>query len=163
MATYTAVHVVISLIGIASGLVVLAGFLTGRRFDTWTQIFLASTVATSLTGFGFPVDRVLPSHIVGGLSLAALAVAIYSRYARRMAGGWRTAYVLTAMLSLYFNVFVGVVQAFIRIPALHALAPTQSEGPFALAQFAVLIAFLALAIVALRKFKAGTPNPHAVA
>ena len=153
MSTYTAVHVVISLIGIASGLVVLAGFLTGQRLDTWTQIFLASTVATSLTGFGFPVDRVLPSHIVGGLSLVALAVAIYARYARHLEGGWRTAYVLTAMLSLYFNVFVLIVQSFIRIPALHALAPTQSEGPFALGQFAVLIVFLALTIVALRKFK----------
>jgi len=81
-----------------------------------------------------------------------------------MAGGWRTTYVLTAMLSLYFNVFVAVVQSFIRIPALHALAPTQSEGPFALTQFAVLIAFLALSIVALRKFKAGTATGrHAVA
>ena len=155
MSTYTAVHVVISLIGIGSGLVVLAGFLTGRSLEAWTRVFLASTVATSLTGFGFPVDRVLPSHIVGGLSLVALGVAIYARYARHMAAGWRTAYVLTAMLSLYLNVFVGVVQSFIRIPPLHALAPTQSEGPFALAQFVVLIAFLALTIVALRKFKAG--------
>jgi hypothetical protein len=153
--TYTAIHVAISLIGIGSGLVVLAGFLTGRRFDAWTKLFLAFTVATNLTGFGFSADRVLPSHIVGGLSLVALVVAIYARYARQMAGGWRTAYVLTAMLSLYLNVFVFVVQAFRRVPALNALAPTQSEGPFALAQFAVLTGFLAITIVALRKFKTG--------
>jgi len=155
MSIYTAVHVVISLIGVGAGLVVLAGLLTGRRFDTWTKMFLAATVATNVTGFGFPVDRVLPSHIVGGLSLIALAVAIYARYAQQMARGWRTAYVLTAMLSLYLNVFVLVVQAFRRVSALNALAPTQSEGPFALAQFAVLIGFLAITIVALRKFKTG--------
>jgi len=164
MATYTAFHVVISLIGIGSGLVVAAGLIAGRRFDGWTHLFLASTVATSVTGFGFPVDRVLPSHIVGAASLVALAVAIIARYRRHLAGGWRTAYVLAAMVSLYFNVFVAVVQSFIRIPALHALAPTQSETPFAVAQLSVLIVFLALSIVALRKFKAGvaTATPTSV-
>src|SRR3954469_22311054 len=133
MSTYTAIHVVISLIGIASGVVVVGGFLTARRLDSLTAIFLATTVLTSVTGFGFPVDHVLPSHIVGAASLVALAVAVHARYARQMGQGWRTAYVLTAMLSLYFNVFVAVVQAFRRVPCLEALAPTQSEPPFAAA------------------------------
>ena len=138
MTTYTVLHVVISLVGIGSGLVVLFGLLTGRRLDKWTVVFLASTVATSATGFGFPVDRVLPSHIVGAISLVVLAVAIFARYGRHMAGRWRVVYVLLAVLSLYLNVFVGVVQAFLRVPTLRAMAPTQSEPPFALTQLAVV-------------------------
>jgi hypothetical protein len=163
MSTYTAIHVAISLIGIASGLAVVGGFLTARRLDRLTAIFLATTVLTGVTGFGFPVDRVLPSHIVGAASLVALAVAIYARYARHMAQGWRTTYVLTAILSLYFNVFVAVVQAFRRVPFLEAMAPTQSEPPFAAAHIAVLIVFLALAIVALRTFKARAEPSRAAA
>ena len=148
MTTYTVLHVIISLVGIGSGLVVLLGLLTGQRLETWTVVFLASTVATSATGFGFPVDRMLPSHIVGAISLVVLAVAIFARYGRRMAGRWRVVYVLLAVLALYFNVFVGVVQAFLRIPALRVLAPTQSEPPFALTQLAVLVVFIGLSIAA---------------
>jgi hypothetical protein len=153
MTTYTVVHVVISLVGMGSGLVVLIGLLTGRRFDSWTALFLASTVATSATGFGFPVDRVLPSHIVGGLSLVVLSVAILARYARQLAGRWRAVYVIGAVLSLYLNVFVGIVQAFLRIPVLRTMAPTQSEPPFVLTQLATLGLFIALSIVAVLRFR----------
>jgi hypothetical protein len=153
LATYTAVHVVISLLGIASGLVVAAGLLRSRRLELATQVFLSTTVLTSVTGFGFPFDHLLPSHIVGALSLAVLAVAIFARYGRRLAGAWRPAYVVTAMLALYFNVFVLVVQSFMKVPALHALAPTQSEPPFGIAQLAVLVLFIVATVMAVRAFK----------
>src|SRR5262245_37021900 len=101
MDTYTLIHVVLSLVGIVAGFVVFAGLLTSKRLDAWTAIFLSTTVATSATGFGFPVDRILPSHIVGAISLVVLAVAIFARYARRLGGPWRAAYVISAMTSLY--------------------------------------------------------------
>jgi hypothetical protein len=151
--TFTLAHVVISLIGIASGLVVSLGMLTGKRMDGWTALFLASTVATSGTGFGFPFDHVLPSHIVGGISLVVLAVAGYARYGARLAGGWRAVYVISAIVALYLNVFVLVVQLFRRVPALTALAPTQSEPPFAIAQGAVLVLFIALGVPATKRFR----------
>lgn len=151
--TFTLVHVVISLIGIASGLVVLLGMLAGKRMDVWTALFLASTGATSVTGFGFPFDHLLPSHIVGGISLVVLAVAAYARYGARLAGGWRTAYVIAAVMALYLNVFVLVVQLFRRVPALTALAPTQSEPPFASAQGIVLVLFIALGVLAAKRFR----------
>src|SRR5215207_4585675 len=124
--TFTLIHVVISLVGIGSGFVVVYGLLTGRRLRGWTALFLATTVATSVTGFGFPAERLLPAHKVGVVSLAVLALAILARYAFRMAGAWRWIYVVGAVVSLYLNVFVGVVQAFQKVPALKALAPTQS-------------------------------------
>src|SRR5262245_22575150 len=127
MDTYTLVHVVISLIGIATGFVVLAGLLKNQRLDGWTAVFLVTTAATGLTGFGFPFVRLLPSHIVGAISLVVLAIAIVARYRHRMARGWRATYVVTAVMALYFNVFVLVVQSFQKVPALAALAPTQSE------------------------------------
>jgi hypothetical protein len=152
MATYTLIHVVISLIGIGSGVVVVFGLLASRRLDGWTMLFLVSTVATSATGFGFPFDHVLPSHVVGILSLVVLALAIVARYARHLAGAWRWIYVVSAVVALYFNVFVFVVQAFLKVPALNALAPTQSEPPFLLAQLVVLLLFAAVGFVAVRRF-----------
>ena len=116
MNVFTLVHVVISLLAIATGLVVVFGLLTGKPFDRWTAVFLATTVATSVTGFGFPADRVLPSHIVGGISLVLLAAAIYARYARHLSGIWRSVYAVGAVSSLYLNLFVLVVQAFLRVP-----------------------------------------------
>jgi hypothetical protein len=151
--TFTLVHVVISLIGIGSGLVVLLGMLTGERMDRWTALFLASTVATSVTGFGFPFDHLLPSHIVGCISLAVLAVAAYARYGARLDGGWRTVYVIGAVVALYLNVFVLIVQLFRRVPALTALAPTQSEPPFAIAQGIVLVLFIGLGVLAAKRFR----------
>jgi hypothetical protein len=150
---YTLLHVAISLVGIVTGFLVLSGMLAGRRTDGWTPIFLWTTVATSVTGFGFPVDRLLPSHIVGILSLIVLAMAFYAKNARRLAGPWRSIYAVTALVALYFNVFVLVVQLFQRVPPLHALAPTGSEPPFGIAQGLVLVAFVAVGILAVKRFR----------
>jgi hypothetical protein len=153
MTTYTLVHVAISLVGIFSGIIVMFGLLSAKRLDGWTALFLATTVATSLTGFGFPFVKLLPSHIVGVISLVALAIAILARYARHLAGAWRATYVITAMIALYLNVFVLVVQSFLKIPALHAMAPTGSEPPFVVAQVTVLVLFIVLTALAVKKFR----------
>jgi len=152
-ATYTLVHVILSLVGIASGFVVLYGLLTAKRLDGWTGLFLATTVATSATGFGFPFDHLLPSHKVGILSLTVLVVTILARYVFRLAGAWGRVYVIGVAIALYLNVFVAVVQAFEKVPALKVMAPTQSEPPFLLAQLVVLVLFIGLAVVAARKFR----------
>ena len=154
LATYTLVHVLISLVGIASGFVVLFGLVTAKRLEGWTALFLATTVATSVTGYGFPFEHLLPSHIVGAISLVVLAVAIAARYGFGMRGVWRHVYVVTATLALYLNVFVGVVQSFLKIPALRALAPKQTEPPFVISQGVVLLLFVVLAIVAAVRFRA---------
>ena len=158
--TFTLVHVVISLIGIGSGVVVMFGMLTGKRLNGWTALFLSSTVATSLTGFGFPFDKLLPSHIVGVISLVVLAVASYARYGGHLVGGWRSAYVIGAVIAFYLNVFVLIVQLFRRVPMLTALAPTQSEPPFAIAQLVVLVLFIALGVLATKRFRAATTGAN---
>lgn len=146
------VHVIISLVGIAAGFVVAYGMWTNARMDGWTHVFLATTVATCVTGFPLPADHLLPSHVVGVITLVALAVAIQARYRRRLAGPWRRTYVVAALVALYFNVFVGVVQAFLKIPALHALAPTQAEWPFLVAQIGVVALFVGLGRGAVARF-----------
>jgi len=151
-ATYTLLHVLLSLAGIGSGLVVLSGFLTGRLVDRWTAIFLATTALTSITGFGFPFDHLLPSHIVAIMSLVALAFAIPARYRFHLAGAWRWVYVISSAVALYFNVFVLVVQSFEKVPALKALAPTQKEPPFVVAQLLVLLIFATLTVLATVRF-----------
>jgi hypothetical protein len=148
MTPYTFMHVVISLVGIGSGIVVMVGLLTGRRLDGWTALFLLTTAATSLTGFGLPFDHLLPSHIVGIISLVALAVAAAARYVFHLPGSWQWVYVAGVVISLYFNVFVLIVQLFQKVPALHAMAPTQAEPPFAIVQAAVLVLFVGLGIMA---------------
>jgi hypothetical protein len=148
MAIFTSVHVVLSLIGIVSGLVVLGGFLVGSWKNAWNLVFLTTTALTCATGFGFPFERLLPSHIVGALSLVVLAVATFALYGRHLAGGWKRTYVVSAVVALYFNVFVLVVQSSLKIPALHVLAPTQSEPPFAIAQLGVLVFFAAAGVTA---------------
>jgi hypothetical protein len=153
MTPFTIIHVILSLVGIITGFVVLAGLLTAKRLDSWTIVFLASTLATSLTGFGFPFERLLPSHIVGAISIVVLAAGIYARYVGLMAGKWRPIYVITAVAALYLNVFVLVVQLFLNVPALNALAPTQSEPPFAVAQSMVLVVFAALGVAAVKRFR----------
>ena len=150
---FTFVHVLISLAGIFTGFIVLLGLLSGKRLDSWTALFLTTTVATSVTGFFFPVDHFMPSHAVGIISLVVLGMAIYARYTRRLAGGWRNAYVVSAMIALYSNVFVGIVQAFLKVPALKALAPMQSEPPFKLTQLTVLLLFVGLAVAAAIRFR----------
>jgi hypothetical protein len=152
--TFTAVHVALSLVGIGSGLVVLFGLIAGKRLRGWTALFLATTVATSVTGFGFPFDRLLPSHKVGILSLVVLAVSIVALSPLRLAGAWRRVYVFCAVLALYLNVFVLVVQLFLKVPALKAIAPTQKEPPFVIAQLAVLALFGFLAVLAATRFRA---------
>src|SRR6266511_3258979 len=159
--TFTFVHVLLSLVGIGSGFIVLFGLLTGKRFDGWTALFLASTVATSVTGFGFPFDHLLPSHKVGIVSLVVLAVAIPARYAFHLAGAWRWIYVICAVVALYLNVLVLIVQAFQKVPALNAMAPTQSAPPFVLTQLVVMALFVVLAIVAAKRFH--TEPVHTVA
>lgn len=152
LADFTAVHVVISLIGIATGLVVLFGMFGSHRLKNWTALFLLTTVLTSITGFLFPFGKFLPSHAFGILSLILLAITIPALYHFRLAGKWRWIYVSGAVIALYLNVFVLVVQAFLKVPAVHALAPTQTEPPFAIAQGLLLVAFIVMGIAAVRKF-----------
>jgi hypothetical protein len=152
MSTFTLVHVALSLVGIVSGFIVAAGMLESRRLDGWTLVFLATTVATSVTGFGFTRESVLPSHVVGVVSLLILALAICALYVFALRGAWRWIYVVSAIAALYFNVFVLIVQAFQKLPVLHALAPTQSDPPFAIAQGVALLALVALGGIAVRRF-----------
>lgn len=153
LATFTLVHVLISLIGIGSGLITAYGLLAAKPLDGWTATFLATTVLTSLTGFLFPVEHLLPSHIVGIISLVVLALAIFARYGRHLTGSWRWIYVVTALIALYLNCFVAVVQSFMKVPALKALAPTQKEPPFLIAQIALLVLFIVLGIFAVKNFR----------
>jgi hypothetical protein len=149
---YTIIHTLISLVGIFTGFVVLFGLLAGKRLDGWTKWFLITTVLTSATGFGFPLHHFGAPHVVGIISLIVLAVAIYARYPRHLAGSWRWIYIVSALIALYLNVFVGVVQAFQKLPALQAFAPAQTEPPFQLAQLVVLALFILLTIVATIRF-----------
>jgi hypothetical protein len=154
LSTFTLVHVLISLVGIVSGLLVVYGLIKGKRFDGGTAIFLATTVLTSLTGFLFPFTHLLPSHIVGIISLLVLAVAIVARYPLHLAGSGRWIYVVSAVVALYLNVFVLVVQSFLKIPPVHALAPTQKEPPFLVVQLIVMAIFIVLGVFAVKGFRA---------
>jgi hypothetical protein len=150
---FTLFHVAVSLIGILSGLVVAYGLVKDRPMPGLTAIFLFTTVATSVTGFFFPRDHILPSHILGIISLVILAAALYGLYGAKLRGAWRGIYVGGALTALYFNVFVLIIQSFQKIPALNALAPTQSSEPaFAGAQGLALILFVAIGIVSFRRF-----------
>jgi hypothetical protein len=149
------VHVIISLIGIASGFAVLSGLLGSNRMAGMTALFLLTTILTSATGFLFPFEQLLPSHMVGILSLVLLAIACLALYAMKLSGAWRWIYVVTALASLYFNVFVLVIQGFLKIPALTALAPgNPPAGPvFAVVQGVVLVFFVLVIIGAVRRFR----------
>lgn len=150
LTAFTIFHVLLSLIGIGAGLVVLYGLLSSKPLDGWVNTFLATTVATSVTGFLFPFHGFLPSHAVGIVSLIVLALAVLARYRFQVAGAWRRTYVISSVVALYLNVFVLVVQLFRRIPALEALAPTQSEPPFQVAQLGVLLLFVCLGYLTAR-------------
>ena len=152
--TFTLIHVLISLAGIASGIVVMYGFLTNQRLDSWTAVFLFTTVLTSLTGFLFPFKAVTPAIKLGIISVAVLAVAIVTRYVLHLA--WRKTYVIAACAALYFNIFVLVVQSFEKLPSLKAIAPTQKEPPFAIAQITVLLLFVVLTTFAVKRFRTAT-------
>src|SRR5258707_4026381 len=151
--TYTLIHVIISLIGIGSGLVVVFGLLGSKRLDGWTALFLVTTVATSVTGFFFPFHKFTPAIGVGIISLVLLALAILARYVFHLAGGWRRTYVITAVIALYFNVFVLIVQSFEKSPVLRKLVATQSEPPFLIAQVVVLVLFVVIGIRAAKGFR----------
>ncbi len=150
--TLLTIHVVLSLIGILSGLVAFYALLMEREFGGWTVLFLATTILTSVTGFPLPPFGFDPPRAVGVLSLILLAVAVAALYVFKLRGAWRWIYVITAMAALYLNVFVGIIQAFLKIPSLHALAPTQSEPPFLVTQLVVLVIFLVLGILAVIRF-----------
>ena len=154
---YTIIHTLISLVAIFSGLVVVLGLLGGKRLDGWTKWFLITAVATTVTGFFFPFHGFTPAIGLGIISLPFLALTIFARYPKHLAGSWRWIYVIGAVICLYFNLFVAVVQAFEKIPALHALAPTQSEPPFKLTQLVLLLVSALLAIVAAIRFH---PEPR---
>jgi hypothetical protein len=147
------VHVVVSLIGIATGLVVVYGLISGKPHGGWTAAFLVTTILTSLTGFPLPATQLLPSHIFGIISMVLLAVAVAALYVYRLAGAWRWIYVVTAMSALYLNVFVGVVQSFQKLAFLKPLAPTQSEAPFLIVQALVLALFVVLGVLAAKRFR----------
>lgn len=151
-ATYTAIHVLISLIAIGSGVLVMYGLFKSEQMGGGTAIFFVTTALTSITGFAFPFHGITPAIILGIISLAVLALVIPARYMFHFAGPWRAIYVVGACVALYFNVFVLVVQSFEKVPALHALAPTQKEPPFAIAQGTVLIIFTVLTIFATMRF-----------
>jgi hypothetical protein len=157
---FTLFHVVLSLVGIGSGLVVLYGLLSAKSLDGWTKIFLITTIATSVTGFLFPFHQFLPSHGVGILSLLILTVAVLARYRFRLEGGWRRAYSVTSVIALYFNVFVLIVQLFMKVPFLNALAPTQTETPFKIAQAIALLVFVTAGSLAVKRFRAEPPRAY---
>ena len=156
LTTFTLVHVLISLVGIASGLIVMERFVRNRALGLSNTIFLVTTIATSVTGFLFPFNGFTPALALGVISLVILAAALFALCAGNLIGPWRWIYVVTAAMALYLNVFVAVVQAFQKVGRLHALAPTQSEPPFALAQAAVLILFVLIGIAAIRRFRPPT-------
>ena len=154
LTTFTLVHVVLSITGIFAGFIVAGGLIAGKRLDGWTGVFLVTTVATSLTGFGFPFVTFLPSHGVAIISLVVLAVVVVARYVKLLAGAWRRIYVAGTVVALYLNVFVLVVQLFRRLPALVVAAPKQEEPPFLLTQLLVLALFAWLGRAAVKGFRA---------
>jgi hypothetical protein len=146
-------HVAISVVGILSGLAMLYGLLLNRNFTAAIAVFLATTILTSLTGFPLSPFGFDPPRAVGVLSLILLIGAVVAYYGFRLAGAWRWIFVACAVAALYLNVFVLVAQGFMKVPALHELAPTQSEPPFAIVQGIVLLIFVGLGIWAAIKFR----------
>src|SRR5258708_2110992 len=155
LSAFTTLHVVISLIAIVAGIIVMFGMLGSNRMPALTAIFLLLTILTSATGFQFPFDKLLPWEMVGILSFVMVVIACFALYAMKLSGAWRWIYVVTALISLYFNVFVLIIQAFLKVPALHAVAPgNPPSGPvFAVVQGIVLVFFILMIIGAIRRFK----------
>jgi hypothetical protein len=153
---FALLHVIISLVGIFAGLVVVGGFMSGKLLRGWTGLFLATTIVTNVTGFFFPVVKILPSHILGVISLVLLPVALLALYGKHLEGGWRKTFVILSVVTLYFNCFVLVVQLFSKFPLLIATAPTQKEPPFAITHLIVLAIFVWLGRAAVKGFRNGT-------
>jgi hypothetical protein len=156
MTPLTFFHVLLSLIGIFAGFIAVFGMIGGKRLNGWTSLFLVTTALTSITGFFFPFHGLTPGYYVGTISLVVLAVAIPARYVKHLAGAWRKIYAVTASIALYLNVFVLIAQLFMKVPSLHALAPTGSEPPFLISQVVVMAIFIVLTIAAAIKFR---PEP----
>ncbi len=154
LAVFTLFHVALSLVGIVTGFVVLFALLSAKQLNGWTATFLWTTLATSETGFLFPFYKFLPSHGVGIVSLLVLGVTIAALYVFHLAGPWRRTYVIGTVIALYLNVFVLIAQFFMKIPALKALAPTQSEPPFLGTQVVVMLIFIFLGVLAAKRFPA---------
>jgi hypothetical protein len=150
---FTIVHVIITLVAIGSGLIVVGGMIASARLPGTTALFLFTTALTSITGFLFPIHGFTPALGVGVLACVVLAVALVALYKENLVGAWRWIYVITAVVSLYLNVFVLVAQSFVKIPALNALAPTQSEPPFGITQAAILVIFIVIALIAVANFR----------
>jgi hypothetical protein len=152
IATFTTLHVIISLIGIGTGFIVLFGLFNGKLLSPWNGVFLVTTILTSLTGFAFPNSKITPGIVLGVLSMIVLIIALAALYAFHLKGAWRRTYAITAMIALYFNVFVLIAQIFEHVPVFHALAPTGTETPFKVAQTLLLVLFAILITTAAKKF-----------
>jgi hypothetical protein len=153
LATFTLVHTLLSVVGILAGMVVVGGLMAGVRYNGWIATYLATTILTNATGFGFPFVVLMPSHILGVISLIILPFAVVALYLKHLAGGWRTTFVVITVAALYFNVFVLIVQLFRKVPAMIALAPTQKEPPFLVTHLLFLALFIVLGRAALRGFR----------
>ena len=151
--TFTGFHTWLSLIALVTGLVVLADLIEGRSRPIWTMAFLIVAASTSITGFGFPFTGLLPSHVVGSISLAVLVVAAAANYSFRLSGAWRLAYVVGVCVSVYLLAFVAVAQLFLKVAPLHRLAPTGAEIPFIVAQIVVLALFTLACFASARRFR----------
>ncbi|MBN9595712.1 MAG: hypothetical protein J0G36_10200 [Afipia sp.] len=153
LAGFTVLHLIISMIAIGLGFVVAGGLLASNRLPGWTLWFLILTILTSATGFLFPFTKLLPSHIVAIISLVLLAIAVYALYGKALSGIWRAVYIVTAMLALWFNVFVLIAQSFQKVALLNVYAPTGAEPPFAITQGIVLLFFIFLIVLGIRRFR----------
>ena len=156
LTAFTLFHTALSLVQLVSGIVVVIELMGSRSSGPWLLVYLVSAIATSVTGFLFPVDKFLPSHAFGIISLVLLLLVILARYTFHLAGAWRWIYVVGLVITVYLDAFVAVVQVFLKIPALHALAPAGSEPPFAIAQGVLLVIFVGLGIAAARNFRRET-------
>jgi hypothetical protein len=150
---FTAFHVLLSLVGIGAGFIAIFGLIAGRWLNLWVQVFLWTTILTSVTGFFFPFKGITPGIILGIISLVVLAISVFALRAKKLAGGWRTTFVITAVIAEWLNFFVLIAQLFEKVPPLHALAPTNSEGPFKIAQLVALIVFVVLGYLATKNFR----------
>lgn len=153
LGAFTAFHVLLSLVGIGTGFIVIFGLIAGRWLNLWVQVFLWTTILTSVTGFLFPFKGITPGIILGIMSLLALAISVYALRGKKLAGGWRSAFVITAVIAEWLNFFVLIAQLFEKVPALHVLAPTNTEGPFKAAQLGALILFVVLGFLATKNFR----------
>lgn len=153
LGAFTVFHVLLSLIGIGAGFIAIFGLIAGRWLNLWVQVFLWTTILTSVTGFFFPFKGITPGIILGIISLVVLAISVFALRAKKLAGGWRSGFVITAVIAEWLNFFVLIAQLFEKVPALHVLAPTNTEGPFKIAQLVALIVFVVLGFLATKNFR----------